>query len=111
MMRPLLVIRVEVRDWLFSGLGRFFAGEGVGETLSPVGAGCWLHSSGGFSAIFGASGSKWFMGWTIGVRDHFRLGGHNNFCPNFSSLPEKSNMFGQCIFVSHGGGCKASSSF
>ena len=30
--------------------------------------------------------------------------GHNNFCPNFSSLPEKSNMFGQCIFASHGGG-------
>ena len=40
----------------------------------------------------------------IGVRDHFHLGGHNNFCPNFSSLPEKSNMFGQCIFASHGGG-------
>ena len=51
----------------------------------------------------------------IGVRDHFRSGrgaggGHNNFCPNFLSLPEKSNMFGQCIFVAHaigggGGGC------
>ena len=40
-------------------------------------------------------------------------GGHNNYCPNFSSLPEKSNMFGQCIFALHGGGGggKASSSF
>ena len=26
------------------------------------------------------------------------------FCPNFSFLPEKSNMFRQCIFASHGGG-------
>ena len=25
--------------------------------------------------------------WIIGVRDHFRLGGHNMFCPNFVSLP------------------------
>ena len=44
----------------------------------------------------------------IGVRDHFRLGGGGVpttfFCPNFSFLPEKSNMFGQCIFASHGGG-------
>ena len=31
-------------------------------------------------------------------------GGHNIFCPNFSCLPEKSNMFRQCIFASHGGG-------
>ena len=40
-------------------------------------------------------------------------GGHNHFCPNFSSLPEKSNMFGQCIFAHMvgGGGGKESSSF
>ena len=31
--------------------------------------------------------------------------------PNFSHLPEKSNMFGQCIFVAHGGGGKESSCF
>ena len=37
---------------------------------------------------------------TIGVRDHFRLGGGG--AQQF--LPEKSNMFGQCIFASHGGG-------
>ena len=55
----------------------------------------------------------------IGVRDHFRfffffLGGHNIFCPNFSSLPEKSNMFGQCIFASHvlgGGGVRRAALF
>ena len=38
-------------------------------------------------------------------------GGHNIFCPNFSSLPEKSNMFGQCISASHGGGGGGSSAF
>ena len=47
----------------------------------------------------------------IGVRGQFRLRGHTIFCPNCVSLPEKSNMFEQCIFVAHamggggGGGC------
>ena len=44
----------------------------------------------------------------IGVRDHFRLGGGgtkifariSHLCPKI----ENSNMFGQCIFASHGGG-------
>ena len=44
--------------------------------------------------------------------DHFRSvgggggewgGGTTYICPNLSSLPEKTNMFGQCIFVAHGG--------
>ena len=40
-------------------------------------------------------------------------GGHTIFGPNFSSLPEKSNMFGQCIFpdMGGGGGGKEGSSF
>ena len=41
---------------------------------------------------------------SIGVRDHFRWGGHKKCCPNFSSLPEKSHMFGQCILPHLGGG-------
>ena len=64
------------------------------------------------------------MELSIGVLDHFRGGrgeggggGAHIFCPNRSSLPEKSNnMFGQCIFAAHalgggGGRVKESNSF
>ena len=51
---------------------------------------------------------------SIGVRDHFRLGRGGgggggggeaqHFLPESLILARKSNMFGQCIFIPHGGG-------
>ena len=46
----------------------------------------------------------------IGVRDHFRLGGgggHNIFCPNFSSVARKVEyafLNAKCILLHMGGG-------